>query len=191
MLSPIINLSALEPLYLPHKMPEFHRIRAKREGEPAEIIKGRRTSEIIIAQNLRRYVSEWRDADYTGASDTTRELLHHWFERDHSIKNSEGESVPFRYYFCQREAIETFIFLREVRGLDTLSGIASFVANARIVYPQKRIFVCRDPKDNMLLDCCFAAGADILITGDKDILDIIFLPFDLEILTPKRFVEEA
>ncbi|NCO68815.1 MAG: restriction endonuclease subunit R, partial [Nitrospirae bacterium] len=123
--SPIINLSALEPLYQPHKMPEFHRIRAKREGEPAEIVKGRRTSEIIIAQNLRRYVSEWRDADYTGASDTTRELLYHWFGRDHTIKNSEGESVPFRYYFCQREAIETFIYLREVRGLDTLSGIVS------------------------------------------------------------------
>jgi len=125
MTSPIINLSALEPLYLPHKMPEFHRIRAKREGEPAEIIKGRRPSEIIIAQNLRRYVSEWRDADYTGASDTTRELLHHWFERDHTVKNSEGETVPFRYYFCQREAIEAFIFLREVRELDTLSGIVS------------------------------------------------------------------
>ena len=77
----------------------------------------------------------------------------------------------------------------QLQGL--ISGIASFVANARIVYPQKRIFVCRDPKDNMLLDCCFAAGADILITGDKDILDIISLPFDLEILTPKRFVEEA
>jgi len=106
-------------------MPEFHRIRAKREGEPAEIVKGRRPSEIVIAQNLRRHVSEWRDADYTGASDTTRELLHHWFERDHTIKNSEGESVPFKYYFCQREAIETFIYLREVRGLDTLSGVVS------------------------------------------------------------------
>lgn len=104
MTSQIINLSALEPLYLPHNMPEFHRIRAKREGEPAEIVKGRRTSEIIIAQNLRRYVSEWRDADYTGASDTTRELLLHWFGRDHTIKNSEGESVTFKYYFCQREA---------------------------------------------------------------------------------------
>jgi len=96
---PIINISSLEPLYLPHKMPEFHRIRAKKEGEPAEKVKGRRPSEIVIAQNLRRYVSEWRDADYIGASNTTRELLYHWFERDHTIKNSEGEVVPFRYYF--------------------------------------------------------------------------------------------
>ncbi|MEW6110022.1 MAG: DEAD/DEAH box helicase family protein [Nitrospirota bacterium] len=125
MTSPIINLSALEPLYLPHEMPSHHRIRAEREGEPAKIVKGRRPSDITIAQNLRREVTVWRETDYAGASDTTRELLHHWFGRDHVIKNNEGEVVPFKYYFCQREAIETFIYLREERGLDTLSGIVS------------------------------------------------------------------
>lgn len=125
MTSPIINLSVLEPLYLPHEMPLFHRVRAEREGEHAKIVKGRRPSDIVIAQNLRRYVTEWRETDYAGASDTTRELLQHWFERDHTVKNNEGEIVPFKYYFCQREAIETFIYLREVRGLDTLSGIMS------------------------------------------------------------------
>jgi hypothetical protein len=41
---PIVNLSAPEPLYLPYKMLEFHRIRAKREDEPAEIVKRRRPS---------------------------------------------------------------------------------------------------------------------------------------------------
>lgn len=123
--SPIINLSALEPLYLPHEMLSHHRIRAEREGDPAKKVKGRRTSDIIIAQNLRRYVTEWRETDYPGASDTTRELLHHWFGRDHAIKNNEGEVIPFKYYFCQREAIETFIYLRELRGLDTLSAIVS------------------------------------------------------------------
>ncbi|HDO35407.1 MAG TPA: restriction endonuclease subunit R, partial [Nitrospirae bacterium] len=106
-------------------MPTHHRVRAKREGEPAETVKGRRPSDIIIAQNLRHYVSEWRDADYAGASDTTRELLHHWFERDHTVINSDGELIPFRYYFCQREALETFIYLKEVRGLNTLSEILS------------------------------------------------------------------
>ena len=43
----------------------------------------------------------------------------------------------------------------QLQGL--ISGIASFVANARIVYPQKRIFVCRDPKDNMLLEAAAEA----------------------------------
>ncbi len=125
MTSPIINLSALEPLYQPHEMPTHHRIRAKKEGEPAEVINGRRPSGIIIAQNLRRYVAEWRETDYAGASDTTRELLYHWFGRDHAIKSNEGEVIPFKYYFCQREAVEAFIYLREVRGLDTLSAIVS------------------------------------------------------------------
>src|SRR4030042_5552463 len=125
MTSPIINLSALEPLYLPYEMPTHHRVRAEKEGDPAKKVKGRRTSDIIIAQNLRRYVTEWRETDYTGVSDTTRELLHHWFGRDHAIKNNDGEVLPFKYYFCQREAIETFIYLRELRGFDTLSGIVS------------------------------------------------------------------
>ena len=71
--------------------------------------RGRRPSPIVIAQNLRRFVKEWRETDYPGASDTTRELLHHWFARDHFIVDrlaTAGAEV-FRYYFCQREAIET------------------------------------------------------------------------------------
>ena len=116
MSNPIINIAALEPLYAPHEEPNRHRIRAQREGEPAQIVKGRRPSNIVIAQSLRRAVSEWRESDYIGASDTTRQLLYHWFHRDHIVTNGDGESYPFRYYFCQREAIETLIYLREASG---------------------------------------------------------------------------
>ncbi len=121
--SPIINLAALEPLYLPHEIPTKHRVRAEKEGAPAEIKESRRVTDIVIAQNLREYVFGWRLADYAGASDTTRELLHHWFGRDHSIESPTGEVIPFKYYFCQREAIETFIYLREVRDIDSLSRL--------------------------------------------------------------------
>ena len=117
-----VNLSALEPLFAPHEEPNFHRVRAK-DGQPAEAKRGRRPSPIAIAQNLRRFVKEWRETDYPGASDTTRELLHHWFARDHLIEISGGGRVPFRYYFCQREAIETLIYLYEVRGVRSLCGL--------------------------------------------------------------------
>lgn len=30
--------------------------------------------------------------------------------------------------------------------------------------------VCRDPKDDMFLECCQRAGSDYLIAGDKDLL---------------------
>jgi putative PIN family toxin of toxin-antitoxin system len=71
-----------------------------------------------------------------------------------------------------------------------LSGIASFVVAAKIVNPRNNITICRDPGDNMLLECSFAAKAEILITSDKDLLSLQNLPFDLAILTPRRFLEE-
>lgn len=72
-----------------------------------------------------------------------------------------------------------------------ITGIAAFVSNAAIVIPQKRLTLCRDVKDNMVLECCLAAKADFLITGDKDLLEIEDLPFNLEIMSPRGFVEAA
>jgi type III restriction enzyme len=125
MSSPVVNISALEPLFAPHEEPTKHRVRAQREGEPAQIVPIRRPSPIGIANNLRRHVRDWRETDYPGASETTRELLHQWFFRDHISTTPDGETFPFRYYFCQREAIETLIYLMEVRSLTTLSALTA------------------------------------------------------------------
>lgn len=119
----VVNLAALAPLYRPDEEPNRHRVRAEREGEPAKVEAGRRRTTIAIAQNLRSVVRAWRETDYAGASDTTRELLHHWFLRDHIITTEDGFQFPFRYYFCQREAIETLIYVNEVRQIGTLSGL--------------------------------------------------------------------
>jgi type III restriction enzyme len=118
---PIVNLAALEPLFAPHEEPNQHRARAQ-GGQPAQVKKGRRPSKIAVAQTLRSNVKAWRETDYPGASDTSRELLHHWFGRDHLI-DAGGQQIPFRYYFCQREAIETLIYLYEVRGIRSLTPL--------------------------------------------------------------------
>ena len=118
-----LNPSALEPLFAPWEEPHSHRIRAEREGEPAKTIKGRRPSPIVISQNIRGEVREWRAAFYAGASDTTRYLLDYWFNRSHRRTTPAGEDFEFRYYFCQREAIETLVYLKEVRKLDCLSQL--------------------------------------------------------------------
>jgi putative PIN family toxin of toxin-antitoxin system len=68
-----------------------------------------------------------------------------------------------------------------------ISGIAAFTAKTAIVYPKKKLLICRDPKDNIVLECCHAASADILISGDKDLLEQKDLSFNLEILTPRQF----
>ena len=50
---------------------------------------------------------------YPGASDVTRRLFEYWFDEDHEVADFP---VPFRYYFCQREAIETLVWLVEIAG---------------------------------------------------------------------------
>lgn len=124
--TPFINAASLETLFAPWEEPNRHRVRAERRGLPPDIKTYRRPSSILMVKPLRAAVREWRELNYYGAGDTTRELLTHWFERPHRIKASDGE-IDFRYYFCQREAIETFIYLTEVRRLDSLSSmIAEF-----------------------------------------------------------------
>ena len=119
----LLNPSALEPLFAPWDEPNAHRARADKEGQPAKKVSGRRPSPIRLAQNIRGAVREWREAFYAGSSDTTRNLLDYWFNRSHRRTTPAGDDFEFRYYFCQREAIETFIYLKEVRGLHTLSEV--------------------------------------------------------------------
>ena len=53
--------------------------------------------------NVRIRVAAWRSSGYPGVTPTTRRLLEHW-------NNPENEP---RLYFCQREAVETAIYLNE------------------------------------------------------------------------------
>ena len=125
-----VNPSALEPLFAPWEEPNAHRLRGDKPGGPAKVVKNRRPSPITIANNLRMAVREWRENYYVGASDTTRQLLAHWFERPHRATTPSGEEYEFRYYFCQREAIETAIYLKEVRQINCLSQIVEAFGGA-------------------------------------------------------------
>ena len=60
---------------------------------------------------LRKDVKEWRDQGYSGATDTSKDLLNWWFNTPHLKPNSEGVLMEFRYFFAQREALETIIYL--------------------------------------------------------------------------------
>lgn len=118
-----VNSAALEPLFAAWEEPNRHRVRSE-AGDGAEVRPGRRPSAINggLPQRLRAAVKEWRDNFYFGASDTTRHLLNHWFGRAHALP---GSGTEFRYYFCQREAIETFIYLKECRRLEKLSQVVA------------------------------------------------------------------
>lgn len=50
------------------------------------------------------------------------------------------------------------------------------------------IHICRDPKDDIVLECAIDGKADFIVTGDDDLLCLN--PFrDIHILTPAQFVQ--
>jgi len=70
----------------------------------------RQPTQAIFVDKLREAVFKWRKNNYEGVTDITRILLNYWFYRDHLV-----DGRTFKYFFCQREAIETLIYLYEVR----------------------------------------------------------------------------
>jgi len=62
---------------------------------------------------IREAVKAWRADKYKGITETTRELLNFWFHTDHVLHNG----LTFRYHTAQREAIETLIFIYEVKKI--------------------------------------------------------------------------
>jgi type III restriction enzyme len=94
---------------------------------------GRRPSSILLVQKIRVEVDAWRAGDsskgvepYAGVSDVTRRLFEYWFEEDHEVP---GYQVPFRYHFCQREAIETLVYVVEALGNRDIKPLISSYAN--------------------------------------------------------------
>ena len=69
-----------------------------------------------LVADLRRKVKEFRDSGYVGASGTSRSLLNWWFKEPHLLPGADGSMVNFEYYFAQREAIETVVYLYDVVG---------------------------------------------------------------------------
>ena len=80
--------------------------------------------EIPLVNQIRPRVEAWREAGYPGATGVTQRLLKHWTDPE--------EFDTRRFFFCQMEAIETLIWLREAQhseqvGIDIPSDGGDFL----------------------------------------------------------------
>jgi type III restriction enzyme len=81
---------------------------------------------------IRQEVKQWQAAGYAGITATTRRLLAWWFKNDHRLPNGS----QFRYHTAQREAIETLIYLHEVKGIRTRSDLLlAYAKGQKIALP--------------------------------------------------------
>ena len=85
-----------------------------------------------LVANIRAEVKAWRDARYAGASATSVSLLRWWFEHEHLIEQADASLAPFRYYFAQREAVETVIWLHDVRRVRDKFELLRFDASGAV-----------------------------------------------------------
>ena len=67
-----------------------------------------------LVHEIRKQVKVWRDDNYSGASETSKALLNWWFNTPYLREQSDGTIAQFQYYFAQREALETIIYLYDV-----------------------------------------------------------------------------
>ena len=85
-----------------------------------------------LVTQLRQHVQGFREASYAGASATSQALLHWWFLEPHLLANAEGNLEEFRYFFAQREAIETIIYLLEVANVTDKFDLLRFDSSGEV-----------------------------------------------------------
>ena len=85
-----------------------------------------------LVARIREEVSAWREGGYAGTSATSIALLRHWFETEHLVEEADGSLRPFRYYFAQQEAVETVVWLYEVRGARDRYDLMRFDASGAV-----------------------------------------------------------
>ena len=83
-----------------------------------------------LVPELRKKVKELRDGGYAGATDTSRSLLNWWFNTPHLLPKADGTMAEFQYYFAQREALETIIYLYDVVGVKDKYDLMRFDSSA-------------------------------------------------------------
>lgn len=85
-----------------------------------------------LVAKIREEVQAWRSKGYAGASKTSKALLDWWFETDHLLDQADGTQSQFRYYFAQREAVETVIWLYDARGARDKFDLLRFDASGAV-----------------------------------------------------------
>lgn len=81
---------------------------------------------------LRKRVKEWRKNGYEGVSATSKALLSWWFKEEHIVYGADGNASSFQYYFAQREAVETIIWLYDVAGIRNKYDLLPFDTLGRV-----------------------------------------------------------
>jgi len=94
-----------QPKRLPGRRPAGYYFRTgKSQNGQIGLFAEEQFKPLELVNTIRQRVKEWRDGGYKGVTGVTERLLQHWNSPDRERK----------LFFCQREAVETIIYLTEI-----------------------------------------------------------------------------
>ena len=85
-----------------------------------------------LVARIRAQVQAWRDDGYAGATETSRTLLRWWFDTAHVTQHADGSTSPFRWYYAQRGAVESVIWLYDVKHVRDKYDLMRFDASGAV-----------------------------------------------------------
>lgn len=93
------------PSKTPERRPASYWFKTERTGSSQmSLLAEEERDDLPLVNALRDDVRRWRESGWESASETTKKLLRHWWREDRGR----------RLFFCQIEAVETIIYLREI-----------------------------------------------------------------------------
>ena len=76
----------------------------------------------------------------------------------------------------------------QLTDLDIQTVVSLILLRGEVVVPEERITACRDPKDDKFLEVAVAGKADVIVSGDQDLL--VLHPFaGIPIVPPAAFLQ--
>ncbi len=96
------------PSKTPGRRPASYWFKTERTGSTQmSLLAEEERDDLPLVNALREDVKRWHDSGWENASETTKTLLRHWWREDRQR----------RLFFCQVEAVETIIYLREILAM--------------------------------------------------------------------------
>lgn len=96
------------PTKTPGRRPASYWFKTERTGSAQmSLLAEEERDDLPLVNALREDVKRWRESGWENASPATKTLLRHWWREDRVR----------RLFFCQLEAVETIIYLREILSL--------------------------------------------------------------------------
>jgi type III restriction enzyme len=93
------------PSKMPGRRPASYWFKSERTGSTQmSLLAEEERDDLPLVNALRDDVRRWRESGWENSSETTKTLLRHWWREDRTR----------RLFFCQVEAVETIIYMREI-----------------------------------------------------------------------------